>query len=199
MGADMDQPRLRTTLSAPALLALLCALALLGAACTTGEEVGDVEGADAVVENDEMTETEILGANEADDPMDETTPAPETEGAVDEQSYEVSLSGDAEVPGPGSDGTGEATVTFADGQVCVEGTTTDVDPVQAGHIHTGTAEESGGVLVDLQITTAEDGMIDSCVDVDPATAEEITADPAGHYLNLHTADFPDGAVRGQLA
>jgi hypothetical protein len=35
--------------------------------------------------------------------------------------------------------------------------------------------------------------------VDPALLDEIAADPGAFYLNLHNADFPQGAVRGQLA
>jgi hypothetical protein len=27
----------------------------------------------------------------------------------------------------------------------------------------------------------------------------IIANPAGYYVNIHNADFPGGAVRGQLA
>ena len=29
--------------------------------------------------------------------------------------------------------------------------------------------------------------------------QELMANPAGFYVNVHTADFPDGAIRGQLA
>jgi hypothetical protein len=38
-----------------------------------------------------------------------------------------------------------------------------------------------------------------CVqDVDAETIAGITADPAAYYVNIHTEQFPDGAVRGQL-
>jgi hypothetical protein len=29
--------------------------------------------------------------------------------------------------------------------------------------------------------------------------QAIVDDPAGYYVNLHTAEFPGGAIRGQLA
>jgi len=34
---------------------------------------------------------------------------------------------------------------------------------------------------------------------DAAILQEILDDPAGYYVNLHTEDFPPGAIRGQLA
>jgi hypothetical protein len=39
---------------------------------------------------------------------------------------------------------------------------------------------------------------EGCVQGDPAVVQEIEDDPGGFYVNLHTADFPAGAVRGQL-
>ena len=35
-------------------------------------------------------------------------------------------------------------------------------------------------------------------DVDASVIAAITADPDLHYVNIHSADYPNGAVRGQL-
>jgi hypothetical protein len=73
---------------------------------------------------------------------------------------------------------------------------------QLGHVHRGVAGRNGPVAVTLFGTPLPDtasaaaGVV--TVD-DPATADALRADPAGFYLNLHTTEFPDGAVRGQLA
>jgi hypothetical protein len=46
----------------------------------------------------------------------------------------------------------------------------------------------------------ESGMSTGCVsDVDPALIEAIVTRPARYYGNVHTTDFPAGAIRGQLA
>ncbi len=42
-------------------------------------------------------------------------------------------------------------------------------------------------------------MSEGCVKVDRALALEILKRPADYYVNVHNAEFPGGAVRGQLA
>jgi CHRD domain len=38
-----------------------------------------------------------------------------------------------------------------------------------------------------------------CVNVDAATLKAILADPASFYVNIHTVQFPAGAIAGTLA
>jgi CHRD domain-containing protein len=87
----------------------------------------------------------------------------------------ATLAGAVEVPGPG--------VTL---------------PASAAHIHAGAAGIAGSVVVTL---TAPDGSGTSsgCVKVARPLVDAILANPAGYYVNVHTTDFPDGAIRGQLA
>jgi hypothetical protein len=136
-------------------------------------------------------------------PVD-TTGTTDTTGAVpaDALSWTTALSGAAEVPGPGDpDGTGSASVTIdtANSQVCytlfVQNLTL---PAAAAHIHRGTAGEGGDVVVPFDIVPDATGNAVSCVAVDAALLSEIAQNPAGFYVNVHTSDFPDGAVRGQV-
>ena len=113
----------------------------------------------------------------------------------------ATLTGAAEVPGPGdSDGSGSATVTLNQGQgdVCFHLTVQDIAPAFAAHIHVGAAGVAGGVVVTLAPPTT--GSSSGCVeDVDEDLIKAIRQNPAGYYVNVHNADFPGGAVRGQLS
>ena len=44
----------------------------------------------------------------------------------------------------------------------------------------------------------DDNDSDDCDVVADTILDEIVANPAGFYVNVHTADHPNGAVRGQL-
>ncbi len=71
-----------------------------------------------------------------------------------------------------------------------------------GHIHEGRTGVNGAVKVPLfgtpmpDTVTAAAGVLTVS---DPAIADALRANPTGLYLNLHTKEFPGGAVRGQLA
>ena len=112
----------------------------------------------------------------------------------------ATLTGAAEVPGPGDpDGSGSATVTLNEGQgeVCFQITVQDILPALAAHIHVGTTGVAGGVVVGLAPPTT--GSSSGCVGVDRDLIKAIRQNPAGYYVNVHNADFPAGAVRGQLS
>ena len=109
--------------------------------------------------------------------------------------------GSAETPPGDPDGSGTATITIdpVTRQVCWDITVTKITPVVASHIHPGAAGVSGGVLVPLDVAGFT-GTSTGCVAA-PAAADlaAILANPAGFYVNIHTADFPAGAIRGQLS
>ncbi len=111
----------------------------------------------------------------------------------------TTLSGAAEFPGPGDpNGTGTARVTINLGQstLCYELAVSNIAPASAAHIHEGAAGTSGGVVVGLNPPTS--GTSSGCSVIDAELAKEIAKDPADYYVNVHNAEFPNGAVRGQL-
>jgi hypothetical protein len=63
------------------------------------------------------------------------------------------------------------------------------------HVHTGAAGTNGGPVITMEVTGKGSDM---CIAVEPDKLKPILANPAGFYVNIHTADFPGGAVRGQL-
>ncbi|MEU6367166.1 CHRD domain-containing protein [Streptomyces sp. NPDC046931] len=69
------------------------------------------------------------------------------------------------------------------------------------HIHQGAKGTNGGVEVDFGklLGKTKGHTVTGTVKVnDPALLEKLTTDPGSFYANLHTAEFPGGAVRGQL-
>jgi hypothetical protein len=70
----------------------------------------------------------------------------------------------------------------------------------AGHIHTGAAGENGSIAVTLFTGSTDRKLIFQAArqQISATTAAAICANPAGHYVNYHTTDFPGGAIRGQL-
>ncbi len=105
------------------------------------------------------------------------------------------------MPGPGDpDGAGTATLRLrvGQGQICHTLSVSNITlPAAAAHIHSGAAGVAGPVVVTL-VTPDADGNVQGCVAVDRALVKQILMNPAGFYVNVHTSDFPAGAVRGQL-
>jgi hypothetical protein len=127
------------------------------------------------------------------------------EGDDEGGTFEMSLAGDAEVCDGdtcGGDGSGSATVEINSDQneLCYDITLEGVKGPNAAHIHTGDEGESGDVVVDLAYEGDDSGTGgETCIDdVDEGVLEEISEEPKGHYLNVHTEELPDGAVRAQL-
>jgi hypothetical protein len=111
------------------------------------------------------------------------------------------LDGDAEVPGPGDpDGSGTARITLNEGQreVCFDLAVFDIDSAMAAHIHEGAVDQAGPVVVTLGAPAS--GSSSGCVEgVNQDLIEAIRANPDNYYVNVHNAEFPPGALRGQLS
>ncbi len=112
----------------------------------------------------------------------------------------TTLTGEQEVPGPGDpDGIGFAAVTLNPGQglVCYELSVSGIAPATAAHIHEAPFGEAGDVVVTLGAPT--DGSSSGCVEVDRALVKDILQNPSEYYVNVHNAEYPLGALRGQLS
>ena len=108
------------------------------------------------------------------------------------------LDGASETRGGDADGSGHFSgeIDASSGDVCYILTGADIGKVIAAHIHKGAAGSKGKPVITLEVTNEDD---DSCVAAEPAVLKPIVLEPGGYYVNIHTADYPKGAVRGQLA
>jgi len=122
-------------------------------------------------------------------------------GAQAETRATATLSGAEEVPTPGDpDGAGSATVTFrtGSGEVCWDINVSNITlPSVGAHIHEGAKGVAGGVVVPFTAPDAN-GTASGCATPDAALVTRIMQSPENFYVNIHTSDFPAGAVRGQL-
>jgi hypothetical protein len=115
------------------------------------------------------------------------------------------LTGGKEVSPEGERGTGDANgrgsfgAIFDGNRLCYGLTNKNIQDPVAAHIHSGSAREAGDVEITLeQPSDGDPGASSDCVRVARPLARAILADPKDYYVNVHTGDFPNGAVRGQL-
>jgi hypothetical protein len=110
------------------------------------------------------------------------------------------LVGAEEAPGPGDPGgIGFAVVRVNPGRerICYLLTAAGLDStVVAAHIHRAPSGAPGPVVVPLEAPVS--GFSAACADVERALATEIARSPGEFYVNVHTQNFPAGAIRGQL-
>jgi len=79
-------------------------------------------------------------------------------------------------------------------------------PVNMAHIHQAATGQNGDVVVsttlapgDVTLSNGSGTFTRSGVAVPPDVANQILANPAGFYFNIHSTLNPGGAARGQLA
>jgi hypothetical protein len=144
--------------------------------------------ADALAEAAQAQATDALaGAAQAQIPDDPPVTVLQTE-----------LSGAEEVPGPGDpDGSGSATIiVIPPDTVCYVLTAENIEPATAAHIHSGRPGVAGPVEVPLEPPT--NGASGGCTRADPEDVSGLQENPGNYYVNVHNAEYPAGAIRGQL-
>jgi hypothetical protein len=108
--------------------------------------------------------------------------------------FNVSLDGAQEVGGGDVDGTGTAVLFIDDTlpsitwNISINNVNT---PLTGAHIHNAVAGVNGSVVVNFS------GALSGGPLSDPDLTS-VLASPTSFYVNLHNADFPGGAIRGQL-
>ena len=163
----------------------LTALALLGAC---GEDEPQIGSADSAESEDSEGTDAPEGTTSTDD------------GAEEGTVLTAELTGAAEKPDPGDeDGSGKATITVktTTNENCFELSVADIGEASAAHIHRGGADVAGPIVVELLAPMS--GSAEGCSSAQAELANELVESPEAFYVNVHNAEFPNGAVRGQLA
>ncbi|MFF7415357.1 CHRD domain-containing protein [Streptomyces lydicus] len=129
-------------------------------------------------------------------------------GVVNPGGEHAFMDGGQEVPVAGKPAVGDPD-GFASAFIKARGSEVDYSFVWVGigsptlgHIHQGKAGVNGDVKVPLFMTPVPDGVFalsGSVTGVDRTLVGQIRNHPGGFYANLHSAEFPGGAVRGQLS
>jgi hypothetical protein len=118
---------------------------------------------------------------------------------ADRVRFTAAMTAEEEVPEPGpagGRGTAEVIVDEAEEQLCYVLAYEGIGEPTAAHVHRGGPGTAGPVVVDFAFD--ENGN-EACIEADRPALRSILDDPAGHYVNVHTADHPGGAIRGQLS
>jgi hypothetical protein len=112
--------------------------------------------------------------------------------------HEVSPEGQANAGD--SNGVGSATILIDGTTLCFGLTVNNLDQPTAAHIHRGVAGVNGPIVVPLTPPErGNPGASSDCIpEGDPELLREIRAHPGGFYVNVHTEQFPAGAIRWQL-
>ncbi|MBP6238901.1 MAG: CHRD domain-containing protein [Saprospiraceae bacterium] len=109
--------------------------------------------------------------------------------------FKATLNGTSEVPSNASAAIGLATLTYnPNTKIFSIGVTHNLAAVTGGHIHKGATGVNGEVVFPFLSNTSP---IDyTSVALTDAQLSDLNA--GLYYVNLHTASFPSGEIRGQL-
>lgn len=124
-----------------------------------------------------------------------------------ERIYVTDLSGaavvnDSGIPALGDpDGGGQATVSVhpspeVEASLCWWIDVHNIGEPTVAHLHAGVEGSTGPVVATLDPFHADEA---TCIKHDdPAVIQAIINDPSAFYVDVHTDEFPEGALRGQL-
>jgi hypothetical protein len=137
----------------------------------------------------------LIGAAASSSPM-----------VADSRTFVVPLSGHAHPPSRrlsglagDSDGSGlvKIQVDLHQKQICYDFSLSGVATPLMAHIHKAPALQDGPTVVTL--FTGPGGELRDCLLWTDKWLAQIVTNPSDFYVNLYTTEYPDGAVRGQLA
>jgi hypothetical protein len=126
--------------------------------------------------------------------------APATFFAVLSGGNEVSAEGVANAGDQNGRGSATVLIDIDRSTICFGISVTSITTPTAAHIHRGGIGKNGNIVVNLTPpSSGGPGSSSGCVrGVSQSLIRSILDNPSNFYVNVHTGDFPGGAVRGQL-
>jgi hypothetical protein len=123
------------------------------------------------------------------------------EAAVEKTSetYKADLTGAQEPGGGDPDGYAKAEISVSDDldQICWDiNDVHGIGPVTGAHIHKGAPGVNGPVVLTLKM--ANEGGIKGCTSSSEWKEDSLKDNFRSYYVNVHTSEYPNGAIRGQL-
>jgi hypothetical protein len=112
------------------------------------------------------------------------------------KTFTTTLLGSNEVPKATGSGKAVITLNAGTGKVCwTYSSLKGISKVNASHIHKAPKGKAGAVVVAFFSGALK---TKGCVTASKALVKAIEKNPSGYYVNIHTAKYPAGAIRGQL-
>jgi hypothetical protein len=110
----------------------------------------------------------------------------------------IPLSGGQETAAADPDGHGFFTYSIDGTTFCWTLSWQDIATATAAHVHVGARHVAGPVVIPLDVDGVPGPDTSGCTAITADLAAAISANPGGYYANVHNAEFPAGAIRGQL-
>lgn len=123
----------------------------------------------------------------------------ETAAELTAETYNATLTGNGVAGSGDTDGYATAEVTITDelNGICYDvNDIRNLGTITGAHIHRGAAGTNGPVV--LSFKQANEGGFKNCVSRSEWKEDIIENNPQMFYVQIHTSEYPNGAIRGQL-
>ena len=130
-----------------------------------------------------------------------------------EEVYTTPLVGFEEVPPVSTNSSGFAVLKYDNNTLNYQINVTNLDKIKSSHIHLGAFGENGDVVATLFNSSSPTDLINGTLTQGTITTSDLEGPFAGKslqdviaqikqlkaYINVHTVDYPNGEIRGQIA
>ncbi|EGN75318.1 CHRD domain-containing protein [Idiomarina sp. A28L] len=145
-----------------------------------------------------LTVFALSGCLSSSDSPEVGTPNPPTPPTFTvSHTFDVSLSGDQEVPQVDTSASATGSVELDDNLMQFRASIdlSDIENIEGVHIHDGSIGFNGPVAFGFE--QSGDGIYEIAeTDISESLMSDLLS--GGWYINVHTTDFPDGEIRGQI-